>query len=141
MIPILKKAIFIVAFVLIALVLPSAILLLFIDSTAYFSIYVMTYAVIIFGILGYVVSTVKGTEKKINDALEELKMQNAAIAYKLSNSDVEQQKSENKTTNKAKEDATVKTENIPLNPAEPLVAPVVKKNTNAKADDGFDDFK
>ncbi len=138
---IIKKILFVIVFVLLTLFLPAVLLLLFIDSSQNFSAYVIAYGIIIFAVLGYVVASVRGMEKKLENTMDEIKMQNAAIAYKLTNVDneivnvpVEQPvpaENENKVVNTA---------NIPLNPAEPLVMPNVKK-TEKIADDGFDDFK
>lgn len=138
---ILKKLIFVVLFVLATLVLPAVILLMFVDASANFSIYVIAYGVIVFAILGYVVASVRSMEKQLGDALEEIKMQNAAIAYKLSNTDTELQNIAPAISPEVKADEPVKTDNIPLNPAEPLVVPTAKRATEKIADDGFDDFK
>ncbi len=140
---ILKKIIFVIAFVLLTLVLPCVLLLLFVDSSSSFSIYVITYGVIIFAVLGYVVASVRGMEKKLEETMEEIKMQNAAIAYKLTNVDNELSVApapQQPIVQEVKEEPVVDTSNIPLNPAEPLVMPT-EKITRKVADDGFDDFK
>ena len=145
--PILKKVLFVIGFVLVTLVLPAVLLLMFVDATEGFSFYVITYGVILFAIFGYVIISVRNMEKKIDETMEEIKMQNAAIAYKLSNSSlaaVEEHQSYytpvvNKEVSVAAE-VPVDTSNIPLNPAEPLVMPKVKKVVKV-SDDGFDDFK
>lgn len=140
----LRKILFVIAFVLLTLFLPIILLLLFVDSNESFSIYVVVYGVIIFSVLGYVVAIVRNMEKKLEETMDEIKMQNAAIAYRLTNTDNElvntpvqqavQTKVEKEPVN------TVNTANIPLNPSEPLVIPE-KKETVKVADDGFDDFK
>ena len=86
-------------------------------------------------------------EKKIDETMEEIKMQNAAIAYKLSNSSLaaveEPQSYYTPVVNKeipVAAEVPVDTSNIPLNPAEPLEMPKVKKVVKV-SDDGFDDFK
>lgn len=140
---ILKKLIFVIAFVLLTLVLPCVLLLLFVDSANGFSVYVITYGVIIFAVLGYVVASVRNMEKKLEDTMEEIKMQNAAIAYKLTNVDNEIAPTpapQQPIVQENKEEPVVDTSNVPLNPAEPLVMPTEKK-TGKVADDGFDDFK
>lgn len=142
---ILKKLIFVIAFILLTLVLPCILLLLFVDSSTGFSVYVITYGVIIFGILGYVIAGVRSMEKKLEDTMEEIKMQNAAIAYKLTNVNSEmnvapQQQAQQTVSEEVKAEPVVDTSNIPLNPAEPLVMPTENKEEKV-ADDGFDDFK
>lgn len=140
---ILKKLIFVIAFVLLTLVLPCVLLLLFVDSANGFSVYVITYGVIIFAVLGYVVASVRNMEKKLEETMEEIKMQNAAIAYKLTNVDNEIASTpapQQPIVQEIKEEPVVDTSNVPLNPAEPLVMPTEKK-TRKVADDGFDDFK
>ncbi len=140
---ILKKLIFVIAFVLLTLVLPCVLLLLFVDSANGFSVYVITYGVIIFAVLGYVVASVRNMEKKLEETMEEIKMQNAAIAYKLTNVDNEIASTpvpQQPIVQEIKEEPVVDTSNVPLNPAEPLVMPTEKK-TGKVTDDGFDDFK
>lgn len=141
--PILKKVLFVVCFILATLVLPAFILLLFVDASQNFAVYVIAFGIIIFAILGYIVSCVREMEKKIESTMDEIKMQNAAIAYKLSNNMNEfsapvAQPVQPQPEAPAQAPA-VDTASIPLNPAEPLVAPV--KKTVKVADDGFDDFK
>ena len=147
--PILKKIIFVIGFILATLVLPAVILLLFVDAAQGFSVYVITFGVIIFGVLGYIVSSVRDMEKKVETTMEEIKMQNAAIAYKLSNNMDElnvavpqaaaPQVAEPQVAEPVQQPAPAST-NIPLNPSEPLVMPTVKKTVKV-SDDGFDDFK
>ena len=140
---ILKRLVIVVIFVLATLVLPCVLLLLFVDSANGFSVYVITYGVIIFAVLGYVVAGVRNMEKKLEDTMEEIKMQNAAIAYKLTNVDNEIAPTpvpQQPIVQEIKEEPVVDTSNIPLNPAEPLVMPTEKK-TGKVTDDGFDDFK
>lgn len=145
--PILKKVLFVIGFVLVTLVLPAVLLLMFVDATEGFSFYVITYGVILFAIFGYVIISVRNMEKKIDETMEEIKMQNAAIAYKLSNSSLaaveEPQSYYTPVVNKeipVAAEVPVDTSNIPLNPAEPLEMPKVKKVVKV-SDDGFDDFK
>lgn len=142
--PILKKIIFVIGFILATLVLPAVILLLFVDAAQGFSVYVITFGVIIFGVLGYIVSSVRDMEKKVETTMKEIKMQNAAIAYKLSSNMDElnvavPQAAAPQVAEPVQQPAPAST-NIPLNPSEPLVMPTVKKTVKA-SDDGFDDFK
>ena len=142
--PILKKIIFVVGFILATLILPAFVLLLFVDASPNFAVYVIAFGVIIFGILGYIVSCVREMEKKIEKTMDEIKMQNAAIAYKLSNNmdelNVAATQPVAPQVAESVQAPAVDSANIPLNPAEPLVMPTTKKTVKA-SDDGFDDFK
>lgn len=133
---VLKKIVFVIAFVLVALVLPAILLLTFVDTTSSFSTYLIVFGIILFSIFGYVVASVRSMEKKLEDALEEIKMQNAAIAYKISNSDIDVEQVKQVVKPEVKKESI----NIPLNPAEPLIMPAVKQSEKI-VDDGFDDFK
>lgn len=136
-----KKILFVVAFVLLTLVAPSMLLLLFVDASQNFAVFVITYGVIIFAILGYIVASVRNMEKKLEETMEEIKMQNAAIAYKLTNAGTEiSTVPQQKVAEKVENETPVSNINVPLNPAEPLVLPTENKVPKA-ADDGFDDFK
>lgn len=141
--PILKKIIFVIGFIAATLILPAILLLLFVDASQNFSVFVIAFGVILFGILGYIVSCVREVEKKIESTMDEIKMQNAAIAYKISNNmdDFNSAPVQQMAAPVAEpaQEPVVDTNKIPLNPAEPLVMPTVNKA--AKADDGFDDFK
>ena len=132
--PLMKKALFVAGFVVATLVLPMIVLLIFVDASMNISAYFIVYGLIIFSILGYVIVSVRNMEKKLEDTLDEIKMQNAAIAHKLTNFDGVQQSNNAKVVT---DGATIKsTANIPLNPAEPLVAPTKKVTA-----DEFNDFK
>ncbi len=133
---VLKKIVFVVAFILIALVLPTIVMLTFVDTTSSFSTYIIVFGIILFAIFGYIIASVRSMEKKLEDALEEIKMQNAAIAYKISNTDIEVEPVKQEVVPEVKNE----TLNIPLNPAEPLVMPEMKQ-TEKVIDDNFDDFK
>lgn len=145
---ILKKIAFTLIFIVAALVAPAILLLLFVDSSTSFSVYVVVYGVIIFGILGYIIASIRSMEIKFKDTMEEIKKQNAAIAYKITQVpvsvdlapvtvDTEPVKAES-----VKED----TSKIPLNPAEPLFSTNITKEEKPQpkikiVDDNFDDFK
>lgn len=131
--PIFKKALSVAVFVAVALIVPTIILLIFFDASTQFSVYAIVYAIIIFGVFGYVVVSVKQMQNELSDALEEIKKQNAAIAHKLSGgqpvdlvADVEN---------------AVSYAKVNLNPEEPLVISKSAKSEEKTADDGFDDFK
>lgn len=137
----LKKVLFVICFILATLVLPAFVLLLFVDAATNFAVYVVAFGVIIFAILGYIVASIHNMEKKLEETMEEIKMQNAAIAYRLTNTGVEPVNVPVQQPEPIKvESEPVNTANIPLNPAEPLIMPE-KKETAKVADDGFDDFK
>lgn len=136
-----KKIIFLIAFVLITLVIPAVLLLLFVDATTGMGTYLIVFAVIIFAILGYVVASVREMNHKLASALDEIKMQNAAIAYKLSNNAGETSDVTVSVENNAKEKTQENTLNIPLNPEEPLVVTKKVQKPEKVSDDGFDDFK
>ena len=127
-----KKIIFVIAFVLVTLVLPAVLLLLFVDATTHLSTYLVVFAVIIFAVMGYVVISVREMNKNLDSALNEIKMQNAAIAYKISNNGIETDNTVGTVQNSL---------NIPLNPESPLVVTKKVQKQNKITDDGFDDFK
>lgn len=137
-----KKTIFVLLFVLATLVLPGVLLLIFVDASQNFSAFVIVFAAVIFAVLGYICISVQGMEKKLDKALSELKMQNAAIAYKISNSDFEMVGVREKSSDISGENVPADTSGVPLNPADPLVMPDEKiKGSQKKSDDGFDDFQ
>ena len=137
-----KKILLTIAFVIATLVVPAVVLLLFVDALNYFAVYVVAFGVIIFLILGYIVISLFDIQNTLKSTVEELKMQNAAIAYKLTNSSAEAVVDENPVSQEAH--AVNNNVKVNLNPAEPLVMPVAKKQTpveEKKTDDGFDDFQ
>ena len=127
--PILKKVLSVAAFVAVALIIPTIILLIFFDAATQFSVYAIVYAIIIFAVFGYIVISVKHMQDELYEALEEIKKQNAAIAHKISGG-----QPVNPT---AEVDNAFSYAKVPLNPEEPLVITKTVKPT----DDGFDDFK
>ena len=134
-----KKLLFVVCFVLLTLVAPTVIMLFFINAAEAFYIYLIVYILILFAILGYVVSRLISIEKKMDSFFEDIRKQNAAIAYKiLANGDQgSQTPAESTKTEIPATDASVDTTRIKLNPDDPLI-PSPKKKT---VDEGFDDFK
>lgn len=118
---VLKKILFVAAFVLCTLVLPAIILLLFVDSTSGFAVYVITFAVILFAILGYIVMSIHTTSKEINKAVEDMKLQNAAIAYKLTGGLSEKQIEETPVeVQEEQKEVQEKPKKVNLNPDDPL---------------------
>ena len=136
-----KKIIFVIAFVLVTLVLPAVLLLLFVDATTHLSTYFVVFAVIIFAVMGYVVISVREMNKNLDSALNEIKMQNAAIAYKISNNGSETDNTVGTVQNVDEEKTEENSLNIPLNPESPLVVTKKVQKQNKITDDGFDDFK
>lgn len=139
---IMKKVLFVVAFVFGALVVPALILLAFVDSTSYFAVYVITYAVILFAIFGYIVVSIKSMSKELHDAVEDMKKQNAAIAYRLTSGVVEYEPENTVVGNVTDAEPEVKEQITPkkvnLNPADDFVSESVGNNPIA---DDIDDFK
>ncbi len=116
--PILKKILLTVAFVLCTLVVPILLLLLFVDADSGFAVFVITFGVILFAILGYIFVSVHESNKIVRDAVEEMKMQNAAIAYKLTHfEDVVPAVAEQPAETEAEQE---KPKKVNLNPADPL---------------------
>lgn len=137
-----KKILLTIAFVVVTLIVPAVLLLLFVDALTSFAAYVVTFGVILFAILGFIVISLIDVQTTLKKTVEELKMQNAAIAYKLTSSaDASDDASEENVDAPQKETNTTK---VNLNPADPLVMPVVKKKepvVEKKTDEGFDDFQ
>ena len=135
---IVKKILFIALFIVCALVLPSLILIGFVNADTSFSVYVITYGVILFGVFGYIIVSVKSMSKELHDAVEEMKKQNAAIAYKLSSANFEVL---NDTPVAEAEEVAPSEEPSPkkvnLNPADDFVAEAV----SSKSNDDIDDFE
>lgn len=145
-----KKILLTIAFVVVTLIVPAVLLLLFVDALTSFAAYVVTFGVILFAILGFIVISLIDVQTTLKKTVEELKMQNAAIAYKLSNNtdivpvDVNTATNEKTEVSTASNDTPKDTSKINLNPADPLVMPIVKQQApvvEKKTDDGFDDFQ
>lgn len=145
-----KKILLTIAFVVVTLIVPAVLLLLFVDALTSFAAYVVTFGVILFAILGFIVINLIDVQTTLKKTVEELKMQNAAIAYKLSNNtdivpvDVNTATNEKTEVSTASNDTPKDTSKINLNPADPLVMPIVKQQdpvVEKKTDDGFDDFQ
>lgn len=139
----LKKIIFTVVFIIAALVAPAVLLLLFVDAgtTKGYDTFVIVFAVIIFGVLGYIVASIRSMEVKFRDTMDEIKRQNAAIAYKITQTPTELDTAVVNADKTEAEPVKVDTNKVNLNPEEPL-APKAKAKTQQKVvDDNFDDFK
>ncbi len=121
---VLKKVIFVACFVLATLVIPAFLLFAFVDGTTGFPVYVSVYGIILFSILGYIIVSVKSVSKDVSSSLEEMKRQNAAIAYRLTHTDALSEapviKADEKIPADTEKTAETKPEKINLNPADPL---------------------
>lgn len=109
-----KKLLFTAIFVVAVIFVPGLILLLTVDATNDFSVYLLVYGIILFAIFGYIIVSIHSLSKEMKDALEEMKKQNAAIAYKLTTG-VAAEAEEPK-----EEQPKIDTSNVNLNPADPL---------------------
>lgn len=145
-----KKILLTIAFVVATLIVPAVLLLLFVDALTSFAAYVVTFGIILFAILGFIVISLVDIQSTLKSTVEELKMQNAAIAYKLSNNtdftpvDESAATIEETEASKSSIDSPKDTSKVNLNPADPLVMPVVKKSApvvEKKTDEVFDDFQ
>lgn len=132
-----KKLLFTAIFVAVIILVPGLILLLTVDATQDFSVYVVVYGIILFAIFGYIIVSIHSISKEIHDALEEMKMQNAAIAYKLTNSEDKAVAEDNKVTSEKTVQPVVETpkQKTNLNPADPLTI------DGKVVSDNFGDFK
>jgi cytoskeletal protein RodZ len=128
------------------ILIPAGILVSTVNADNDFSLYILVYFFIIIALCGYIVVSVHSSSKEIRDALDEMKMQNAAIAYKLTNSNVNDEETEEvfkkKSSKKQKDkketvekEEKVDTSNVNLNPADPLMI------DGKVVSDNFDDFK
>lgn len=77
-----KIALFVLIFVLATMVAPLILLLAFVDANS-ISIYIVVYGVIFFGSIGFMIAMLFKTKDEIQEQIEELKVQNAAIAFRL----------------------------------------------------------
>lgn len=139
-----KKILLTLAFIGATLVVPGIVLLLFVDALNYFAVYVVAFATILFSILGFIVISLIDIQSTLKKTVDDLKMQNAAIAYKLSNSQTDITSDVAATSENDLNMNSSPTTKINLNPADPLVMPVVKKSApvvEKKTDEGFDDFQ
>lgn len=133
----LKKILLVAAFVVVTLFLPAVVLLLMFDAADHFGTFVLTFVGILFAILGYLVVSMMSLSKELKDAVEEMKKQNAAIAYKLlgysegADADTDEKIAEEK---EKKDEPKIDTSSVNLNPAEPLPTDIKKSS------DDFDDF-
>lgn len=128
---ILKKLLFTVIFIVAVIFVPGIILLLTVNAETDFSLYVVVYGIILFGIFGYIIVSVHSLSKQLTESMEEMKKQNAAIAHALLSNSAEVSKVPAEDENPQPKD----TANVVLNPADPL--PTIPPKSN----DSFGDFE
>ena len=78
----LKIALITLAFVAITLVAPLVILLALVDANS-FSVYIVVFGTMFFGSIGFLFAMLLKTKADIREMVDEIKVQNAAIAFKL----------------------------------------------------------
>ncbi len=77
-----RIALIVLGFVLLTFCFPLVLLLAFVDANA-ISVYIVVYGIMFFGSIGFLIAMLLKTKQDISDQIEELKVQNAAIAYRL----------------------------------------------------------
>ena len=135
-----KKALFVVVFIICALIIPAVVMLLFVDAgtTKGYDTFVVVFVTIIFGILGFIIASMRSMEVKFKETMDEIKRQNAAIAYKITQTPTELDVAVESVN---KDDVKVDTSKVNLNPEEPLAPKAKTKGQKKVVDDNFDDFK
>lgn len=140
---ILKKIVAIIVIEVIVFV-PLLMVIWFSNEIDAFMNFIIVFAIITVAIWGYIVVVVRDMSKSFNDAVESMKKQNAAIAYRLTKeldaSDMKKSDKDKKSEDEEKNDVM----KVNLNPADPLIPPKSKgkkNNKNKKIDDNYDDFR
>ena len=77
-----KIALFVLIFILVTMAVPLVLLLAFVDSNN-ISVYIVVYGIMFFGSIGFMIAMLFKTKREIQEQIEELKVQNAAIAFRL----------------------------------------------------------
>lgn len=77
-----KIALFVLVFVLVTMAIPLVLLLAFVDANN-ISVYIVVYGIMFFGSIGFMIAMLFKTKSEIQEQIEELKVQNAAIAFRL----------------------------------------------------------
>ena len=77
-----KIALFVLIFVLATMVVPLVLLLAFVDANN-ISVYIVVYGIMFFGSIGFMIAMLFKTKSDIQEQIEELKVQNAAITFRL----------------------------------------------------------
>ncbi|MBQ3889261.1 MAG: hypothetical protein II738_05895 [Clostridia bacterium] len=152
-----KRIIFTVVYVVVALFVPLSILAIFVDATEHSAVWFIVIGAILFATMGLILANVVSQRKTIEKTMEDIQMQNAAIAYKLSavfkdnpealDAVMQQMNAAPDDGDKdeidlmpafeeEKKEPAVDTSRVTLNPADPLVFPEKKpdkKNDAPKA--------
>ena len=138
-----KKILGIIIFLAIVFV-PMCLILLFTpDDQFMFDSFVIYFAIVLFSIFGYIIISIRSMSKELHEAVESMKMQNAAIAYKLTNGDKKGKKNKDVDDDEEEKKEKVDIRKVNLNPEVPLVPDKDKKKNNKtkKIDDNYDDFR
>ncbi|MBO7179032.1 MAG: hypothetical protein J6V78_01715 [Clostridia bacterium] len=77
-----KIALTVLIFILVTMALPLVLLLAFVDVNN-LSVYIVVFGAMFFGSIGFMIAMLFKTKADIQEQIEELKVQNAAIAYRL----------------------------------------------------------
>ena len=77
-----KIALTVLAFVAVTFAVPLVLLLAFVDANS-ISVYIVVFGTMFFASIGFLFAMLLKTKADIKEQIEEIKVQNAAIAYKL----------------------------------------------------------
>lgn len=165
-----KRILFTVIYVVVALFLPVLFLAIFVDSTEHTEVWFIVIGAVMFATLGLILANVVSQRKTIEKTMEDVQMQNAAIAYKLNAVFKDNPEALDAVMQKVKADdgdedeidlmpafedekkePAVDTSRVTLNPADPLVFPEKKPaktqepakedtDSDKKKNDIFNDF-
>ena len=129
----------VVIFVFAALVIPLILLLLLV-SAENVGIYVLVFGIIFFASIGLILALLLSMRKELLAAMEELKVQNAAIAYRLSKNGKD---AGAEPVNTESADLTKKedTSSVNLNPETSFDFSKVKTEKKIVKEESFDDFQ
>lgn len=157
-----KRILFTVIYVVVALFLPVLFLAIFVDSTEHTEVWFIVIGAVMFATMGLILANVVSQRKTIEKTMEDVQMQNAAIAYKLNAvfkdnpealdavmqkvkaADDEDEIDLMPSFEGEKKEPPVDTSRVTLNPADPLVFPEKKpekKSEPAKEDTASDKKK
>lgn len=128
----------VVIFVFAALIIPLVLLLLLV-SAENVSVYVLVFGIIFFASVGLILALMLSMRKEFFAALEELKVQNAAIAYRLSKNgkDAVEESVNNVSDNSVN---TMNSSSVNLNPETSFDFSKVKTEKKIVNEESFDDF-
>ncbi len=137
-----KIALFTLIFTVVVFIVPLILLMVLVTSENV-GIYFAVFGLIYFASLGFVCANVIAVKKEVVKTVSEIKVQNAAIAYRLS-------KNKNEVSEILGNDTAVEYETVTdgekkdyskvnLNPEVPIEAQMKKKQNSVE--DNFDDFK